>query len=83
MYRSNRYNHKIADTPMEVTKLGMVTEVKPLQPKKVPLPMEVTELPIVSEINVFFLNGFPDGGNNNFGGISCSGQASILPECNI
>ena len=32
---------------MEVTELGMITLVKPLQPENAPLPMEVTELGMV------------------------------------
>ena len=32
-----------ADSPIEVTELGMVTLVKPLQPEKADLPIEVTE----------------------------------------
>lgn len=33
-----------ANPPMEVTELGMVTEVSPLQPENALLPMDVTEL---------------------------------------
>jgi hypothetical protein len=35
---------------MEVTLLGMVTEVIPLQPEKADLPMEVTLLGMVIEV---------------------------------
>jgi hypothetical protein len=43
---------------MEVTELGIVSDVKPLQPEKASLPMEVTELPMLSDVNVVFpLNG--------------------------
>ena len=37
--------------PMLVTELGMVTEVKLLQPEKAELPMLVTELPMVTEVS--------------------------------
>ena len=40
---------------MEVTLLGIVTEVKPLQPEKVLYPMEVTELPMVSDLSLSIL----------------------------
>ncbi|GHT46634.1 hypothetical protein AGMMS49965_24310 [Bacteroidia bacterium] len=41
-----------------MTELGMITDVKPLQPEKVPRPIEVTEFPMVREDNVFvYLNG--------------------------
>ena len=36
---------------MEVTELGMVTEVSPEQPEKAPSPMEVTELGMVTEVS--------------------------------
>ena len=36
---------------MEVTELGMVTEVRPLQPEKAMSPMEVTELGMVTEVS--------------------------------
>ena len=35
---------------MEVTELGMVTEVRPVQPLKVEFPMEVTELGMVTDV---------------------------------
>jgi hypothetical protein len=35
---------------MEVTELGIVKDVKPLQPEKAELPMKVTELGIVSDV---------------------------------
>ncbi len=36
---------------MEVTELGMVTEVSPLQPRNALAPMEVTELPMLTEVS--------------------------------
>ena len=42
-----------AETPIEVTELGIVTEVKPMQPYKAPLPIEVTELGIVKSVTVY------------------------------
>ena len=36
---------------MEVTLLGMVIEVKPLQPLNAPPPMEVTPVGMVIEVN--------------------------------
>ena len=35
---------------MDVTELGMVTEVRPLQPEKAAYPMDVTELGMVTEV---------------------------------
>ena len=35
---------------MDVTELGMVTEVRPLQPMKALYPMDVTELGMVTEV---------------------------------
>ena len=35
---------------MEVTELGMETEVRPVQPQKAPSPMEVTESPMETEV---------------------------------
>ena len=35
---------------MDVTELGMVTEVRPLQARKASLPMDVTELGMVTEV---------------------------------
>ncbi len=35
---------------MEVTESGMVTEARPLQPRKAPPPMEVTESGMVIEV---------------------------------
>jgi len=36
---------------MEVTELGMVIDVSPLQPENALDPMEVTELPMVIDVN--------------------------------
>ena len=36
---------------MLVTELGIVTEVRPLQPEKAPFPMLVTEFGMVTEVN--------------------------------
>ena len=36
---------------MEMTELGMVTEVSPEQPLKANSPIEVTELPMVTEVS--------------------------------
>ena len=36
--------------PISVTELGIVTEVKPLQPEKAKSPISVTELGIVTEV---------------------------------
>ncbi len=36
---------------MEVTELGMVTLVRPVQPENAQSPMEVTELPMVTLVN--------------------------------
>ena len=36
-----------AEPPIDVTELGMVTEVRPVQSRKAELPIEVTELGII------------------------------------
>ena len=38
--------------PIEVTELGMVTEVKPVQPSKADQPISVTELGMVTVFNL-------------------------------
>ena len=42
---------KNALLPMDVTELGMVTEVSPLHPSNAWLPMDVTELGMVTEVS--------------------------------
>ena len=37
---------------MEVTELGMVRDVRPLQPEKALEPMEVTEFPMVTDVRL-------------------------------
>ena len=39
-----------ADVPTDVTELGMVTDVNPLQPLKADVPIVVTEFPIVMDV---------------------------------
>ena len=39
-----------APLPIEVTELGIVTEVRPVQPEKEPAPIVVTELPMMTEV---------------------------------
>ena len=38
--------------PIDVTELGIVTEVKLKQPEKAPFPIDVTELGIATEVNL-------------------------------
>ena len=46
-----------ADSPIVVTLLGMVTEVRELQPLKAVCPIVVTRLPIIIRLTPEYLHG--------------------------
>jgi len=48
-----QYGYRWTDCPMLVTELGMVTEVRPLQPLNADSPMLVTELPMLTTLNLY------------------------------